>query len=87
MVNTEFHRLRKKLDERHFFCKTFYDFYMNKVELGTNEVYLKKEVDWIILDLKKVFMKQEEEIKRLKTKLSEQELEIYKLNKMKRRKK
>jgi hypothetical protein len=77
----EFDRVRKRLDGRHLTCKVFYDFYMNKMDLGTNEVYLKKDVEDILNQLKIKFGEQDEEMKKLKLKAESFELENYKLTK------
>ena len=77
--HTQFQKIKRKLDGRNFTCKIFYDFYMNKVDLGTNEVYLKENVDYLLQDFKKIFGEQDDEIKRLKIKIQDLELENYKL--------
>jgi len=83
--NTEFNKIVKKLNERHLFCKTFYDSYWgNQLYIGQNDVYLKKEVDKILKELKELFDKQQDEFLKNKKRANDLELENYKL---KRRKK
>jgi hypothetical protein len=80
--NGEFDKIKRRLDGRHFTCKVFYDYYMKKIDIRTSDVYLRKETDDILNQLKNKFGEQHDQIKEQKMKIEELLLENYKLQKM-----
>jgi hypothetical protein len=82
----KFNKIVKKLDDRQFKCKTFYDSYWNLIMNNKREVYLKEEVDAVLKNLKEMYDEQEDEIIRLKKKADDFMLENYQLKKRKKKK-
>ena len=80
--NNQFNKIVKKLDGRQMGAKRFYDFYNNQIDIGYNEIYLRKEVDSILKMLKEVQDSQIREIKGLKQKKEDLEVENYRLQKI-----
>lgn len=79
--HAEFNKIKNKLDGRHFYSRNFFDMYGTKINLGTTEVYQKKEVDWAFNEMKKKFGSICDENKKLKEEKDNLVLENYKLQK------
>lgn len=83
--HSEYNKIIKRLDGRHFRCKTFYDYYWEPVMNCKYEIYLKQEVDAILKQLKELYESQKDKIDELKKKNNDLELENYKLKRRKRK--
>lgn len=83
--HNKFNKALRKLDGRIFRCKIFYDSYMEEVKIGKNEVYLKTDIDTLIDQLREVHDEQQDVIVQKERKLSDLEIENYKLNKIKKK--
>lgn len=83
--NNEFNKIIKRLNGRLMVCKSFYDYYNNKIDVDKNEVYIKKDVEDIIAQLKEIHNRLQDEFEIQKKKVNDFEIENYKLNKEKRK--
>lgn len=81
--HSKFNRVIRKLYGRNFYCKSFYDSYGNKIDINKYEVYLKKEVDDMIKELRELYEEQQDEVLVQKRKASDKELENYQLKRKK----
>lgn len=79
--HTNYSKIIKKLKGEHFYCKTFYDVSMNKLDIQKSEIYLKQDVEDMLEKLKNKYDEQDNLIKQLRSKIENLELDNYKKEK------
>ena len=83
--HSRYNKIIRKLNGRSFRCKTFYDIQINQVlYIKPADVFLKKEVEEMLNELRLLFEEQEDKIVVLERKASDLEVENYGLKRKKK---